>query len=642
MFFGPGNPNKRGLVCLYIFGGAGANQGMPALPFGQYEVLARLAAGAAGQIFIARQVGAGEIAKVVCLKTLTPERAQDPDFVAAFFDEARLAARLHHPNCVQIYELGMERETYFISMEHIHGETIAGLLREARGELGPIPRPLVAAIMAGVCEGLHHAHELHGEDGAALNMVHRDVSPQNIMITYEGQTKVLDFGIAKADTGRDTKTGIIKGKAAYMSPEQITGRKVDRRADIYAVGVLLYESLALHMLYDEASPKEIAWQKHKAPLPRLSDELLDIEPELDDICAKAMAKSPVDRYQTADEMARALQAYLAKCPGTYGTAEIGRMMQARYRTRYQVRSRALDGVARGLYSEGDLFEAFGARPVMNLDLYGDAGGPTLHEFNEPLVIEGGELRRGAPAKKPLPEDDAPTIGTPQAKLTPKDDDSAAQTQTPSGPRPPAARPSPKDVEDAPSEPTPVERLKPRASSETAMELSGFVDPLQPTTQARTPLRFEDRTLQQEPGDSGGMSSLDLPDVVDEAGATEQALDEFVDETVSEMELSPPPEDTEDSTRILPVHASGEAKPLVQDRVAQAEEPVARSALPGDVSPVGATGVVQPAAALPVEQAAGGMLAGISTSMKVAMAITLIVGVVVGIAFGVVIALYAVG
>src|SRR6267142_5602565 len=190
---------------------------MPPKKFGKYEVLARLATGGAANIFLARQPGAAGFHKLVCLKTLLPERVTDSDFVAMFLDEARLAARLNHPNCVQIYDLGRVRGSYYISMEYIFGETLWNLLATVTRLRTPLPASHVASILANVCDGLHHAHELKDSNGRPYNLVHRDVSPQNIMITFEGQTKVVDFGIAKAETGRaPTIAGIVKGKFSYM------------------------------------------------------------------------------------------------------------------------------------------------------------------------------------------------------------------------------------------------------------------------------------------------------------------------------------------------------------------------------------------------------------------------------------------
>jgi eukaryotic-like serine/threonine-protein kinase len=349
---------------------------MPARQFGQYEVLARLATGGAANIFLARQPGAGGFKTLVCLKTLLPERASDEEFVAMFLDEARLAARLSHPNCVEIYDLGKEGGTFYISMEYILGETLWGLLSSVAEIRQPLPPLVVATILASTCEGLHHAHELTDPQGRPYNLVHRDVSPQNIMISYEGQTKVLDFGIAKAETGREaTATGIVKGKFSYMSPEQITGGVIDRRSDIYSLGIVMFECLASRRLYRADTPEEIARMMLEKRPPRLRDLVPDVDPTLEAICGKALARHPSNRFSTAREMADALRELLHSQRFPDGTAPVARLVEERFSTRIAERRRIFGLALEGKYNETELLMTLNARPVLEIDLF-----PSLDMF----------------------------------------------------------------------------------------------------------------------------------------------------------------------------------------------------------------------------------------------------------------------
>ena len=340
--------------------------------FGKYEVLARLATGGAASIFLARQPGVAGFAKLVCLKTLLPERASDDDFLAMFLDEARLAARLNHPNCVQIYDLGKVRGVYYISMEYIFGETLWNLLATVTRLRTPLPALQVAHIIGSVCDGLHHAHELKDSEGCPYNLVHRDVSPQNVMVTYEGQTKVVDFGIAKAATGRvPTDAGIVKGKFSYMSPEQITGSSVDRRSDIYSLGILMFECLASRRLYRGSSPEDIARLivKHRAP--RLRDVVPETPAALDEVCARALAWHREERYQTAQEMGEAIRGYLAQARYNQSSAELAQLMAERFGSAIAERRKVYEVALNEANVESELLDVLGAQPVRYVDLFSD-------------------------------------------------------------------------------------------------------------------------------------------------------------------------------------------------------------------------------------------------------------------------------
>ena len=217
---------------------------------GRYEVISHLATGGMAQIYLARQTGLGSFERHVVLKTILRERAADQRFVTMFLDEAKLAATLNHQNVAQVYEVDHADGAYFMAMEYVHGENTRAILETTIRRGWTIPLELAVMIISGAAAGLHHAHERRGKNGQPLHIVHRDVSPANIMVGYDGSIKVLDFGIAKAEE-RATKTigGTIKGKYGYMSPEQCKGKPIDRRSDIFALGIVLYELSTLRRAF---------------------------------------------------------------------------------------------------------------------------------------------------------------------------------------------------------------------------------------------------------------------------------------------------------------------------------------------------------------------------------------------------------
>jgi serine/threonine-protein kinase len=279
---------------------------------GKYEILALLALGGTAEIYLARIGGAAGFEKYVVVKCLHDHLADDQTFVKMFLDEARLAAMLDHSNIVQTMELGEYENRYFMVMEFLAGLSLAMVVRRAGERLqgGRVPPQLVLNMMAQACAGLHYAHERTAQ-GKPLNMVHRDISPQNLVITLEGVVKVVDFGIAKAEH-RETKTqsGTIKGKFAYMSPEQCVAANVDRRTDVFALGVIAWELLVGRRLFKKASPYETYQAVIDCNVPLPSAENVEIDPALDPIVMKALAKDKEQRYQTAEEFGDALLGYL--------------------------------------------------------------------------------------------------------------------------------------------------------------------------------------------------------------------------------------------------------------------------------------------------------------------------------------------
>ncbi len=279
--------------------------------FERYERLFVLGEGGMGIIEAALERGTGGFERVVALKRLLPSASKNARLREMFLREARLAALLNHPNVVHAYAAGEVDGECFLAMEYVEGEPLSRVLSTARERGAPLAPSLVAHLLADVCEGLHAAHELRDVTGSALNVVHRDVSPNNVMIAYEGHVKLLDFGVAKMElrTGSPlTKTGEIKGKLAYMSPEQAMGDAVDRRSDLFAVGAVLFEALVGSPMWGDGSEMDVMRRLALEEAPRLAGALPSVEPALAALHARLVARDPNDRPATAREVADVLHA----------------------------------------------------------------------------------------------------------------------------------------------------------------------------------------------------------------------------------------------------------------------------------------------------------------------------------------------
>ncbi len=360
---------------------------MPRQRFGNYDVLARLASGGAGSVFLALDDRSAP-PKLVCIKTLLPNRANNPDYVAMFFDEGRLAARLDHPNCIRIFDLGETDGIYHISMEFIFGETLRKLANTIKHARRALPINSVASIVASVCDGLQHAHAMTDEQGRSYQLVHRDICPSNIMIDFTGQTKILDLGMAKAQTGRaPTVAGIVKGKFSYMSPEQISGSRVDKRSDIYSLGIVFFECLSSRRLYAGDTPEAVARLILERGAPRLKEVVPHIPEALDHVCAKALAPAPQDRFQTAEEMGDAIRAYLADHPHGSTSTAIARLLFERFGDMIPRRQQVLEEVRSGQFNESELLEALDAAAVWSTD-FGGKPEPLQAQQNLPEEAQG--------------------------------------------------------------------------------------------------------------------------------------------------------------------------------------------------------------------------------------------------------------
>lgn len=319
----------------------------PVRRFGDYTLIKKLATGGMAEIWMARKTGIAGFQQFLVLKKILAHLAEQGTFVRMFQDEARTSALLSHPNIVQIFDLGRAEGTYFIAMEYIAGENLAAIAWRGMKRGRPLPPSYAASIISSTCKALHYAHTLKGSDGRPLSIVHRDVSPQNILVTYEGEVKVVDFGIAKASTKTEhTKTGMLKGKFSYMSPEQCLGAEIDRRSDIFALGILLYELCTGKRLYKHESELMILDMITKRQVVPPSEVSRDIPPELEQIILRALEKDVNDRFQTAQQMQLALDAFLRGERQGVNNAELSAYMRSLFPDKIEEKRRLRDRASR--------------------------------------------------------------------------------------------------------------------------------------------------------------------------------------------------------------------------------------------------------------------------------------------------------
>lgn len=279
---------------------------------GRYELHGAIARGGMATVYIGRMTGAAGFSRTVAIKRLHPHLAADSTFLRMFADEARLAARIRHPNVIDTLDVVSEGDELFIVMEFVNGETLARLIRAAATKGISLPAPVVSSIIIGALEGLHSAHDATSECGEPLGIVHRDISPQNILIARDGVPRVLDFGVAKA-AGRvqETEGGELKGKLAYMSPEQLTRNAIDRRCDVFAMGIVLWEALTSKRLFAGEDAASTLYAVVNGSIAPPSAIVPSLPPALDAVVLRALDRDPAKRFATAQEMALALE---AACP----------------------------------------------------------------------------------------------------------------------------------------------------------------------------------------------------------------------------------------------------------------------------------------------------------------------------------------
>ncbi len=389
--------------------------------FGKYQPFATLGSGGMADVFLAIARGPKGFNKLAVVKSLKSPLAKDQSFVDMFLDEARLAARLNHPNVVHTHEVGDSEGEYFLAMEFLEGQSLNKILENLKKNGKTLEPPICARIVSDALAGLHYAHELKDYDGKPLQIVHRDISPHNLFVTYEGQVKVVDFGIAKAMTSStQTEVGVLKGKVAYMSPEQAMGDTIDRRTDLYAMGIVLWESLTLeYLVRGESASDRLKRLLSNGGVPRVSSVIKDIDPDLDEIVAKSLDRDPEKRFQTATEMREELERWIARTGVTVRQEELGKRISVMFQSlrdavqkKVQAQMHAAEtatsmadlsplslGGASGSGSSSQRFSASGVAIVSGASGTGSGSGRTAGSASTATVTTGGAVAVALPASK---------------------------------------------------------------------------------------------------------------------------------------------------------------------------------------------------------------------------------------------------
>ena len=302
--------------------------------YGRYQLLKKLATGGMAQIYLARQSGPEGFEKLLVVKRILPHLAENEDFITMFLDEARIAARLNHPNIVQIFDLGAQDDSFFIAMEYIHGEDVRRVWKHAERLGEALPIALICRVIIEACAGLDYAHKKTDPSGRPLGIVHRDISPQNILVSFEGGVKVVDFGIAKAaDQATVTRSGVLKGKYSYMSPEQASGQPIDHRTDIFALGVVMYELLTGSRLFKRPSDIQTLNAVIECKVPRPSEVSRRVPADLETLVLKALARDRNHRFTDARQLGNALEDWLLSNKLPSSSTALAEFMQRLYAER---------------------------------------------------------------------------------------------------------------------------------------------------------------------------------------------------------------------------------------------------------------------------------------------------------------------
>ncbi|MGO9829467.1 MAG: serine/threonine protein kinase [Myxococcaceae bacterium] len=365
------------------------------IPFGRYLLLDRINIGGMAEVWRGKAFGAGGFERLVAIKRILPNIAEDDEFIAMFQDEAKISVQLTHANICQIYELNRIGQSLYIAMEYVPGKDLRSIFDRARKKGEPPPVPLVSYVISKLCEGLDYAHRKKDSYGRDLNIVHRDVSPQNVLISFEGEVKVIDFGIAKA-AGKVTKTqaGILKGKFGYMSPEQIRGLPLDRRSDVFAIGVCLYELLTGERLFVGDSDFAVLEKVRKAEVLPPSTYNRRIPESLEKIALRALAKDVNARYQYASELADDLQRFLITSDSIFSRKDLMQYMKSTFAEEVDREKARLAEYAEVKAPES-LLQAMDA-------LHGTASAPAPPPVGNGAVGSGGAVVV-RPASPPIPK-----------------------------------------------------------------------------------------------------------------------------------------------------------------------------------------------------------------------------------------------
>ena len=345
----------------------------------RYRVLDRLASGGMAEVFLAESAGIEGFKKRVAIKRVLPHLSEKKRFIAMFLDEARLSANLTHSNVAQVFDIGVGDNAYFIVMEYVDGSDLKAVIEYIRKMKRPFPVEVAVYIAERICDGLAYAHEAKNPEGQPLRIVHRDVSPANVLLTKYGEIKIVDFGLAKATSQLEkSEPGIVKGKFGYLSPEVTQGLEVDVRTDVFAVGIILWEILAQRRLFQGENDLKTVMLVRDAVVPPLAPLNKDVPPELETIINRALAREPEKRYQSARELGRALNGFLFKFGKPVGAHDVAELVSG------------VVALRKNTAQEKDT---------------------TLHKLIEAALLEFNSLqdepRPGAPREKSKPEIAAP-------------------------------------------------------------------------------------------------------------------------------------------------------------------------------------------------------------------------------------------
>ena len=358
--------------------------------FDRYSILSHLATGGMAEVYLARQAGMQGFEKLVVIKRMRPELMLEDGAIEAFLDEARLVATLEHPHIVQVHEIGCVAGSYFFVMEHVDGVDLRQLLAACAkgGEVLSLANALHIAI--DVCAALHYAHEKCGPDGAPLGLIHRDLSPSNVLVSHDGAVKLCDFGIAKsAGRGAETERGMVKGKFSYMSPEQCTNAPLDRRSDVFALGILLYEMTTGVHLFQGASPYDVMCSIVEEPILPPSAYVRDYPIELDRIVMRALARDPAARYPSARALQSALEDFAREHRVARSSTHLAAMMSRLFDQRREPARLLAEGSARGPATRRPMAPARAPQPA--------AGEPAFSFDADTVVLPPSVLEREARA-----------------------------------------------------------------------------------------------------------------------------------------------------------------------------------------------------------------------------------------------------
>jgi eukaryotic-like serine/threonine-protein kinase len=378
---------------------------------GRYQLLALLATGGMAEIYLARQTGIKGFERLVVVKRILPHLARKSRFVEMFLDEARIAAQLSHPNIVQIFDLGHEDGEYYIAMEYLEGESLGYLVREGRSGGHFLPSQLAAAIVGQVCDGLDYAHKFKDETGKPLNIVHRDVSPHNIIVLFSGGVKLVDFGIARAASqSHQTEAGTRKGKLTYMPPEQYMSNPVDARSDVFSLGAVMWELLTRRRLFKRESEAAVIQAILNQPVPEVLEIRPDISPDLAAVAMRALRRDPAERFQDAGAMGATIRESLRASGAAAGMPEIAAFVSLVFAERARTKQRLLEEIR----SQGSSSISLG---VLKPDT--DESLPSRSQVEKSDLAEQDTVRGGRVLVPPgEPNDDLPTA---KRKRPPVDD-----------------------------------------------------------------------------------------------------------------------------------------------------------------------------------------------------------------------------